>query len=173
MDKKGKPTRPKAKHLMKLANLAELSEARESKQDDEWSEESVPLDDSTSDSLSDKNDQSTSKGSSRKSKSKNKKGKKIVSGKLENVDEADIIKPVKYPHSRLDTDFVKKKMFEKLSFHLLVAGELEIIDSEKGVGCEKRARIGILTYLAYHFTYLGMSELSEQYDALMKQVERG
>lgn len=126
--------------------------------------------DSSSSDTSDSDPSEEESKSNKTSKNRKKKGKKIVSGRLEKVDEMDIVRPVKYPHAKLNSDFVRNKKFDTLPFHHLVAGELEIISSSRCTEMEKEARIGILKYLAYHFAYLDTADLREQYDAIMKQV---
>lgn len=169
-DKEGKIRMPSAKELKRLTVLAESVESENKEKSIHGESSDTSEDSSTVESSSD----SDSKREKKYRKKKGKKGKKkIVSGRLENVDEADIIKPVKYPHSRLNTDFVRNKKFESLSFHHLVAGELELIARGNCGELERSARIAILKYLAYHFAYLDIGELLEQYDAIMKRVERG
>lgn len=176
----GKGRMPTVNELKKLVALAESAESSKSSTKSEkktgspldgHSENSSVTSQSTSSECSSDEDSPSHKV--KKKSKKNKKGKKVISGKLEVVDEMDIIRPVKYAHSKLNSDFVRVKKFDALPFHHLVAGELEIIQSKKCSSQEKEARIGVLKYLAYHFAYLDTTELKEQYDALLKQVERG
>ena len=51
--------------------------------------------------------------------------KKLVSGKITKPDESDIKKQVKYAHEKLDMRHARERVFDKLNFSLLVAGELE------------------------------------------------
>ena len=103
-----------------------------------------------------------------------KKGKK-KSGILAKPDETDIVLTVKYPHELLDDRHVKSsdKVFNKLSFPLLCAGELELIQ-RPGVGQEEReARLKILLTLCYHSCYVDITELRAQYAGTLQRIERG
>lgn len=177
LDKKGKIKVPTARELKQLVSLTEASSksSKETKRDkgtNSSTEDSTS--DSTVDSSTDEKEESSDDSiKPRRSKAKKKKKGKLVSGRLEKVDEMDIVKSVKYPHSKLSTDFVTVKKFDKLPFHHLVAGELEVISRRSCGEEERQARLGILKYLAYHFAYLDTMELREQYDAIMKRVERG
>ena len=103
------------------------------------------------------------------------KGKKVVSGKCAKPDEADIKRSVKFAHERLDPRHTttNERGFDKLSFHLLIAGELELI-TRKGIEQdEMEARLSILKTLCYHKKYLEDKELRDGYDQMMKRIERG
>ena len=65
------------------------------------------------------------------------------------------------------------KVFSKLSFTNLVAGEIELIKRLDIATDEREAHLEILLTLAYHHDYLDIAELKQQYDATMKRVERG
>lgn len=177
-DKKGTAKLPSAKDLKKLAYFTEASESSDSRNTHKSkSAQATTSEDSSSDSpvgssSSDGTDSAQSPANKPKKAKKKKKGK-LVSGRVEKVDETDIIKVVKYPHSKLSSDFVRVKKFDALPFHHLVAGEIEIISRTSCGEKERQARLGILKYLAYHFAYLDTAELREQYDAIMKRVERG
>ena len=60
-----------------------------------------------------------------------------------------------------------------LEFNILIAGELEIIDSHCILDEERRARVGIAKTLCYHKKYLDDSDLHEGYNTILKQVEQG
>ena len=101
--------------------------------------------------------------------------KKLVSGKCTKPDEADIKKVVHFPHKKLDPRHtnIGDRHFDKLSFHLLVAGELEIAaDADTGES-EKQARINIAKTICYHWAYLKDEDLRDGYDQLQKSVEQG
>ena len=101
-----------------------------------------------------------------------KKKKKLISGKCANPDESDIQLAVKYPHERLDERHVMERVFDKLPFNLLVAGELEnIVRLEEGA--EKGARLQIIKTICYHKNYLTDQDLRQGYDDTLKKVERG
>ena len=51
----------------------------------------------------------------------------LKSGKTVKPDESDIKKVVQFAHEKLDSVYVKSRVFSELSFHFLVAGELELI----------------------------------------------
>ena len=63
-----------------------------------------------------------------------KKGKKRKSGILTKPEESNIVKTVKFPHELLDDRHVKvtDKVFNKLTFPLFCAGELELIKRQRG-----------------------------------------
>ena len=117
-------------------------------------------------------DSDNSEGDPDKGKTKKKK-----SGILSKPDESDIIKTVRFPHELLDDRHVKgcDKIFSKLTFPQLCAGELEVVArlNSEADSHEIKARLEILTTLCYHSAYLDISELKAQYDATMKRVERG
>ena len=104
-----------------------------------------------------------------------KKIKKRKSGILTKPDESDIVKTVKFPHELLDDRHVKNsdKSFDRLSFPLFCAGELELIRRGGIQDVEKDARIDILMTLCYHSTYLSPDELKSQYRATLQRIERG
>lgn len=156
--------------LTEVAGEADSSSARDTSRSETDSRDSS--------STASDSDSSVTSDSSKKNKGKNRatrkrKGKKVVSGKVEVIDEMDIVRPVKYPHARLNPDFVKDRKFDNLPFHHLVAGELEIVTGRKCGVEERMARLGVLKYLAYHFAYLDTAEIRDQYDGIMKRVERG
>ena len=101
------------------------------------------------------------------------KKKKLKSGRCADPDMSDIKCTVKYPHERLNLQFVKNRKYDKLSFHLLVAGELELIQDGKMRNDEKTARLAMLKMLAYHKEYLETNELRDAYDSVMEEVEKG
>ena len=111
----------------------------------------------------------TGKEEEQKTKGKN---EKLLSGKTAKPDEVDIKKPVKFAHEKLDPTFVKRRIFDKLNFATLVAGEMELI-LLKGVSTEERlARAAIIKTMAYHKTYLQDDELRIGYDTILKKVEQ-
>ena len=99
--------------------------------------------------------------------------KKLISGKCTKPDESDIQMVVKFAHEKLDSKHVQEKVFDKLSFNLLIAGELEIISMEGISDLERRARTNIAKTLCYHKKYLGDHDLRSGYDDILKQVEQG
>ena len=82
---------------------------------------------------------------------------------------------VKSPHERLDPRHtgVNDRNFDKLTFNLLVAGELEIIDNPEIRTEERMARIKIAKTICYHKAYLKDEELRDGYDQILKTVEQG
>ena len=94
---------------------------------------------------------------------------------MANPDKVGIKWSVHYPHEKLELRFVKNREFDKLSFHNLVAGELEIIldETDKISVKEKEARLAILRAMSYHHEYLQIEELRDCYDSVMKEVEQG
>ena len=106
---------------------------------------------------------------------KSEKTKKLISGKCTKPDEADIKQVVKFPHEKLDPRHtsVNDRQFDKLPFHLLIAGELEIV-ANSNVGIEEKfARVNIAKTVCYHKAYLNDSMLREGYDQILKSVEQG
>ena len=104
------------------------------------------------------------------------KSKKRKSGILAKPDEADIVKPVRFPHELLDDWHVKGlrgRFFPKLSFPNFCAGELEIINRQGISKEEQQARLGILATICYHHAYLDVSELKNQYDAYYEKSRVG
>ena len=99
------------------------------------------------------------------------KAKKLISGKCTKPDESDIKQVVRFPHEKLDVKHVQDRVFDKLSFNLLVAGELEIalIAPEP----ERSARIGVAKTICYHKHYLRDEDLRNGYDSVLKKVEQG
>ena len=99
--------------------------------------------------------------------------KKLCSGRVTKPDESDIMKPVKFAHEKLDTRHVKDRVFDKLSFPLLMAGEMELI-LQKDISKEEReARVCIARTLSYHKLYLGDEDLRLGYAAVLNKVEQG
>ena len=104
---------------------------------------------------------------------KGKSSKHLKSGILTKPDEAGIQKVVQFAHEKLDPMHVKVRVFNSLSFHFLVAGELEIINQDRLSKEERTARVRLLKTLCYHREYLDIAELRDQYDATFKTIERG
>ena len=99
--------------------------------------------------------------------------KNLKSGILTKPDKAGIQKVVQYAHEKLDPIHVKNRVFRDLSFHFLVAGELELLIQERLGQVERLARLHFLKTLCYHKEYLDVEELKDQYDATLKTIERG
>ena len=100
-------------------------------------------------------------------------GRKLKSGKTTRPDEVGIKRVVQFAHEKLDPVHVRNRVFSELSFHFMVAGELELILQEDIDECEKLVRLRFLHMLCYHRQYLGVEDLRDQYDATMKNIERG
>ena len=101
------------------------------------------------------------------------KGKPLKSGILTCPDEAGIRKVVRYAHEKLSRVHVKSRTFTDLSFHNLVAGELELVLDELTKPEERVARLHFLRTLAYHRECVGVEDIKDQYDANLKEIERG
>ena len=97
----------------------------------------------------------------------------LKSGKMVKPDESGIKKVVQFAHEKLDSVYVKSRVFSELSFHFLVAGELELILQDSILPEERLARLHFLRMLSYHKEYLGVDDLKDQYDATLKNIERG
>ena len=96
---------------------------------------------------------------------------KLISGKLTRSDEVGIKVQVRYAHSKLNREFTPAVAFDKLPLHLLAAGELELIQ-ETTCEIERSDRTRILTLLMYYVPLLDIADLRDQYDIIMKKVER-
>ena len=66
---------------------------------------------------------------------------------------------MKYAHEKLDNRHVQEKTFDKLTFSLLVAGELEIASLDSTPLNERVACINIAKTICYHRKYLKDDEL--------------
>ena len=115
--------------------------------------------------------ESIEKLSEKMEEDKTKKNRKLISGKCTKPDESDIKQVVKYPHEKLDTKHVLDKVFDKLPFHLLVAGELEIALIQKDP--ERSKCIQVAKTICYHKQYLKDDDLRNGYNSIMKKVEQG
>ena len=115
--------------------------------------------------------ESIEKLSERTEEDETKKNRKLISGKCTKPDESDIKQVVKYPHEKLDMKHVLDKVFDKLPFHLLVAGELEIALIQKDP--ERSKRIQVAKTICYRKQYLKDDDLRNGYDSIMKKVEQG
>ena len=104
--------------------------------------------------------------------SENKKVKP-VSGKLAKPDDTDIKKPVKFAHEKLDPRHARERVFDKLNFPLLIAGELELASRSEASSEEKAARVAIAKTLSYHKLYLNDEDLRIGYDTILKKIEQG
>ena len=99
--------------------------------------------------------------------------KKLCSGKMATPDESGITKVVQFAHEKLDSVHVKNRVFSELSFHFLVAGELELVLQENMSNEERWARLHFLRMLSYHCEYLDIEDIRDQYEATLKHIERG
>ena len=62
---------------------------------------------------------------------------------------------------------------KELPFHLLVAGELEIITSRHISHKEKQTRLEVLKKLAYKSEFLNLQDVIAQYVNFLQEVEKG
>ena len=106
-------------------------------------------------------------------KKSDKTDKKLTSGKITKPDESDIKQQVKYAHEKLNAKHVKERVFDKLEFAMLIAGELELISRPEISENERSARTEIAKILCYHKLYLNDDDLRNGYDAILKTVEQG
>ena len=98
------------------------------------------------------------------------KNKKLQSGKTAKLDNLDIKRVIKYPHSKLNREFTEAVEFDNLDLNTFVAGELElIIRAEEN---EKAMRMKVLLMIMYHAPHVKWPVLREQYDSLLKRLER-
>ena len=119
--------------------------------------------------------EASSETDSAKSITKRNGKKNIKSGKCANPDKVGLLKSVHYPHEKLNIQFVKERSFEKLSFHFLVAGEIELLldQNNRMTLAEHNARLAIVKQLCYHREYLEIDDLRDAYDSVMKEIEQG
>ena len=99
--------------------------------------------------------------------------KKLASGRVTKPDESDIKKQVKFAHEKLDSKHVKEKLFDKLTFPTLIAGELELASLPHISEEERRSRVALAKTMCYHKLYLCDEDLRNGYDAILKTVEQG
>ena len=121
-------------------------------------------------SKSDRDSSSSEAPSENRERGTSRKGK-LISGKLAKIDDLDIKLQVKYPHSKLNGEFTTVREFDKLTLNLFAAGEIELI-LRTGNEQEKQSRLKILLTVLYYSQFLDIKELRDQYDVLMKQIER-
>ena len=99
--------------------------------------------------------------------------KKLQSGRNIKPDESDIKKPVKFAHEKLDPRHTMERVFDKLSFPLLVAGELELASLTDISSEERLARVSIAKTICYHKLYLTDPDLRAGYGHVLRMVEQG
>ena len=88
------------------------------------------------------------------------------------MDSTDIKKVVTYPHSKLNREFVQAYSFDELPLNIFAAGKIETILHTKS-DSERIARLRILQMCMYHSQFVDMCEIRDQYDVIMKGMERG
>ena len=140
-----------------------LRKTRRNRRDEESDSESS----SESSSATDSEDECQTREHSKK-----KKGK-FKSGLYDRQSDAQLVSNEWYAHPALDEAVLGKKSLFDLSFNLLVAGELEIIMSER-IGRKKQCtRLEILKKLAYKHEFLPINDVLAQYKNFLQQVEKG
>lgn len=95
----------------------------------------------------------------------------MTSGKLVKIDDIDIKMQVRYPHTRLNGEFMMVKEFDQLPLNLFAAGEIELVLRSLNE-TDGKSRLQVLLVILYYSQFLEISELRDQYDVLMKQLER-
>ena len=132
----------------------------------------------SSDSSSESSDADSSSGTEDSSDEDDKSFKrrkgtnKSKSGLFAKAANARIVSSELFAHAALDADFGVKDP-KDLSFHLLVAGELEIISDSSIKIKERETRIEVLKALAYKREYLSETETVKQYAGFMNKIEWG
>ena len=63
---------------------------------------------------------------------------KLTSGRATKPDKSDIKKQVKFAHEKLDSRHIKERIFDNLTFPLLIAGELELASQPNISGIERQ-----------------------------------
>ena len=101
------------------------------------------------------------------------KSHKLKSGKTTKPDESGIKRVVQYGHEKLNSVHMRSRIFSDLTFHFLVAGEIELILQETMGPQEKLARLHLLHMLCYHREYVDVEDLKDQYNVVMKCIETG
>lgn len=105
---------------------------------------------------------------------KRRKGEKKIKSGIEAESCSSVVSPQLFPHAMLQEDYVNKKVkFADLDFRLFVAGELEIITSEKIGSEERKARSEILKQMAYFQGIYEWPALLNAYAALLRKIELG
>ena len=89
----------------------------------------------------------------------NSKDKNLKSGKTRKPDEVGIKCIVQYAHEKLNSVHVHSRVFNDLSFHFLVAGELEMLLQDCMDPGERWARLHFLRTLCYHKEYVDIEDL--------------
>ena len=173
------------KQLMELAKSGTISYSKPSTMTKAHFSESSESDksDSASDSSAKHKVKKSSKSclpsdtdssdSSESSEKKKKHKKKRKSGMVKKS--SDHVKsPQTWPHSALQYEYVSKSVkYEDLDFRLFVAGELEIISSDKIKPTEKDSRIAFLKKIVYYSSIYQWKALLDFYAAFVRQVELG
>ena len=105
---------------------------------------------------------------------KKKRKGKLLSGIFAKASSTKIVRSVLHAHAMLDTDEVPSGdvSLAQLPFHLLVAGELEIILSNISAD-EKWSRLQMLKKLAYKLQILKVDMIIESYASFLRKVEKG
>ena len=86
---------------------------------------------------------------------------------------SQIISGERNAHAALENEASSNKELHSLTFHLLVAGELEIISDENISKKEQFTRIELLKKLAYMHEYLPQEEATNQYVNFINKVKKG
>ena len=126
---------------------------------------------------------SSSSSSSGDDSRRHKRGKREKkSGKLAKPEKSKIKKTVTFPHELLQRKYVDERVFDKLPFHFLCAGELEtvlgLLDKD-GPAMRGRTlaqvmtRLRVLMTLCYYQGNVPLADLRGQYEAVMQQIEKG
>ena len=82
-----------------------------------------------------------------------------------------MLKSVHGPHTTIYEHYVKRVPFDQLPLHLLVAGELKIITTKKISSRGRKTRLTILKVMCYHYEFLDIKEIRDQYSALLRKVQ--
>ena len=126
---------------------------------------------STSSSSSDSSDDEDSLSDDHTKRKK--RGRKVTSGLYAKAGNTQLVSRELYAHTELDDELSGDKDIFALSFNLLVAGELEIITSDKISEQERLSRTQVLKALAYKHEHLPRQEIIKQYVNFIRKVEKG
>ena len=164
----------KAPNLDDIKQFLNVSERKDSRRKRTKSRKKKARSASSSDSSDTDTEDSSSSSSDDKDETprkSRKKGKK--SGFYTKPGNSKLKSHELFAHVALDDNLGGDRTFESLTFNLLVAGELEIIDSQDVTEKEKKTRIKLLKLLAYKQEVLSKDEILNQYANFVRRVEKG
>ena len=106
-------------------------------------------------------------------KRKNMRSGQFRSGRHEKPSNTKLVSNEWYAHTALDEALGGEREFNELSFNLLVAGEIEIINSQQISKKEIYSRLEVLKQLAYKHEVMSLRDILSQYASFVSKVEKG